>query len=68
MTVATKKTFNEIIKDKGMKKVFIAREMGISPSYLWRLINNPQRMRISQVEELSAILDVEMTEVELKKI
>ncbi|EHW6680187.1 helix-turn-helix transcriptional regulator [Listeria monocytogenes] len=68
MTVATKKTIDELIKEKGLKKVFIAGRMGISTSYLWRLINNPQKMRISQIEELSNILNVDISDIELKKI
>ncbi|WP_181343394.1 helix-turn-helix domain-containing protein [Listeria monocytogenes] len=68
MTVATKKTIDELIKEKGLKKVFVAGRMGISTSYLWRLINNPQKMRISQIEELSNILNVDISDIELKKI
>lgn len=53
----------KMIQDSGMKKSAIAKRMGISSNYLWRLLQNPKQMNFSYIDRLAEIINVETTDV-----
>lgn len=59
MTDTTK--LNEIIKQSGLKRRFIAETMGLSPYGLSRKINNDSEFKTGEIERLCEILHIEDT-------
>lgn len=58
-----KETLEDIIIASGIKKEIIAKRMGISPSYLWRLRQEPNKMDLDYMKKLSEAMGVELDRV-----
>jgi plasmid maintenance system antidote protein VapI len=52
------KLLEQIIKDRGLKKGYIAEKLGVSRSGLINLINNRAEFRASQIQTLANLLDL----------
>ncbi|EMF0420095.1 helix-turn-helix transcriptional regulator [Enterococcus hirae] len=68
MTKATFKPLDNLIEEKGLRYNFVAKKMGINPSYLWQMRCNLLKMDINHMELLAEILGVDFFEIyELRK-
>ncbi len=59
-------TLNELIKNSGLKKEYIAEQLGISVPTLKRKINNEYEFKQSEITTLQKIL--KLSDKEVKKI
>lgn len=50
------KKINSLIEDKGLKKVHIAKELGIQPHTLSRKLKKPETFNANEMAQLSKIL------------
>lgn len=48
----------ELIKKKGLKYIFIAKRLGITPYCLQQKINNKREFKTSEVQEMCNILGI----------
>ena len=53
---------NQLIQEKGLKKVFLAKEVGLSPQGFYNCVHNLAEFRASQIERLCDLLGVESLE------
>lgn len=53
------KKLEDIIKSKGLKKVFIARELGLSPYGLQLKINGSSEFKASEIVKMCGVLGIE---------
>lgn len=68
MTKATFKPLDNLIEEKGLRYNFVAKKMGINPSYLWQMRCNLFKMDINHMELLAEILGVDFFDIyELRK-
>lgn len=58
------KTLRERIEAKGLKFKAIAENLGITPYCLQRKINNENEFKVSEVDKLSSILGLSLSEKE----
>lgn len=52
------KMLERVIKEKGLKKGYIAERLGLSRGGLINLINNRSEFRVSQIQTLCEILNL----------
>lgn len=52
------KMLEQIIKARGLKKGYIAEQLGVSRSGLINLINNRAEFRASQIQTLTSLLNL----------
>ena len=52
------KKLNNTIKDKGLKKQFVALELGITPYGLAKKLNGENEFKVSEMVKLSNLLDL----------
>lgn len=57
----------EKIQQSGLKKVFIAEKMGITPNTLTALLNNKAEFKVSQIRAICNILSI-TDDAEIKAI
>lgn len=68
MTKATFEPLDDLIEEKGLRYNFVAKKMGINPSYLWQMRCNLLKMDINHMEILAEILGVDFFDIyELRK-
>lgn len=68
MSKATFKPLDNLIEEKGLRYNFVAKKMGINPSYLWQMRCNLFKMDINHMELLAEILGVDFFDIyELRK-
>ncbi|EMF0102267.1 helix-turn-helix domain-containing protein [Enterococcus hirae] len=68
MTKATFEPLDNLIEEKGLRYNFVAKKMGIDPSYLWQMRCNLLKMDINHMELLAEILGVDFFDIyELRK-
>lgn len=56
------KLLEQVIKERGLKKGYIAERLGVSRSGLINLINNRADFRASQIQSLSELLNLTETQ------
>lgn len=49
----------EAIKSSGVKKVFIAEKLGLSPSGLYLKLKNPRNLTVQEIEILSQAIHID---------
>ena len=53
----------QIIKDKGIKQIYICKELGINESVLSLIINNKRKPSQSRLKALAKILNVKIADL-----
>ena len=59
---------NKLIEEKGFRKDFIARKIGISPGLLSKYISGERKPKLDTAKKLSEILDCSIEEIFFDKI
>lgn len=54
-----KNNLEDLIKESDFKIIKIAERMGIRENRLWRLRQNPERLRVDVIIELSKAMDLD---------
>lgn len=68
MKKTTFKPLDKLIEERGLHYSFVAKKMGINPSYLWRMRCDPLKMNINHMELLAEVLGVDFfTIYEIRK-
>ncbi|MBO0423816.1 helix-turn-helix domain-containing protein [Enterococcus plantarum] len=62
------KNIKLLIEEKGIKKVHIAKLMGIRPETLSRKLKNPETFNAPEMAELSEILQTDVREMDFNVI
>lgn len=57
-------TVLEAIEKSGLKKSYIARELGVSPGYFAEFISRPDNMTIKQVTKFCELMDKEINDID----
>lgn len=52
------KLLEQLIKERGLKKAYIAKKLGLSRAGLCNLLNNRSEFRASQIQALTELLDL----------
>lgn len=63
MTVEVKSEFDTLIEGSGLKLKAIAEELDVSPATLWKLRKDPKKLNAVQMERLSKLFNVNISEV-----
>jgi plasmid maintenance system antidote protein VapI len=61
------KLLDEKIQQSGLKKVFIAEKLGVTPNTLTSLLNNKAEFKASQIVDMCRILNIK-DDAEIKAI
>ncbi len=59
---------DKLIKDKGLKKAYIAHKIGISPGFLSKYISGERKPKLDTAKKLSEILECSIEEIFFDKI
>ena len=57
------KTLKEMIKERGIKQLEIAKEMNISESHISLMIRGKRRMNIDQAFQLASMMELSIDDV-----
>lgn len=57
------KLLNELIQQSGLKKVYIAEKIGVTPVGLYNLINGKSEFKASQISKMCDLLGIEDPEL-----
>lgn len=63
-----RKNIKSLIEEKGIKKVHIAKIMGIRPETLSRKLKNPETFNAPEMAELSEILQTDVREMDFNVV
>jgi DNA-binding Xre family transcriptional regulator len=57
--VTNKEMLEKAIRDKGLKKTFLAEKIGLTPAGFYNCLNNRAEFRASQINTLCELLGIE---------
>lgn len=57
--MTNKELLEQAIREKGLKKAFLAEKIGLTPAGFYNCLNNKAEFRASQINTLCALLGIE---------
>lgn len=58
-TVTNTEMLNQLIQEKGLKKIFLAKQIGLTPAGFYNCVNNLAEFRASQIDKLCDLLGID---------